>query len=172
MRLTTVGRHSGKTRSVILGYYEDGPNLVTMAMNGWKDAEPAWWLNLQAHPDATVELPDSTRAIKGGRRKATSANASGADGARWVTTSTGTPLAARPGPRSSSSNRGPLPHEAVTLRRSQRFGSHVRSTGAHSIADGQPFSWVSLSLPRPRARARRSCSTPRSRSRTKSPRRA
>ena len=65
MRLTTVGRHSGKKRSVILGYYEDGPNLITMAMNGWKDAEPAWWLNLQAHPDATVELPDSTRAIHG-----------------------------------------------------------------------------------------------------------
>jgi len=65
MRLTTMGRRSGKKRSVILGYYEDGPNLVTMAMNGWKDAEPAWWLNLQAHPDATVELPDGTRAIHG-----------------------------------------------------------------------------------------------------------
>jgi deazaflavin-dependent oxidoreductase (nitroreductase family) len=65
MRLTTVGRRSGKKRSVILGYYEDGPNLVTMAMNGWKDAEPAWWLNLQANPDATVELPDGTRAIHG-----------------------------------------------------------------------------------------------------------
>ncbi len=65
MRLTTLGRRSGKKRSVILGYYEDGPNLVTMAMNGWKDAEPAWWLNLQTHPDATVELPDGTRAIHG-----------------------------------------------------------------------------------------------------------
>jgi len=65
MRLTAVGRRSGKKRSVILGYYEDGPNLVTMAMNGWKDAEPAWWLNLQAHPDATVELSDGARAIHG-----------------------------------------------------------------------------------------------------------
>jgi deazaflavin-dependent oxidoreductase (nitroreductase family) len=65
MRLTTVGRRSGKERSVILGYYEDGPNLVTMAMNGWKDAEPAWWLNLQRHPDATVELTDGVRAIRG-----------------------------------------------------------------------------------------------------------
>ena len=65
MRLTTVGRRSGKKRSVILGYYEDGPNLVTMAMNGWKDAEPAWWLNLLAQPDATVELPDGARAIHG-----------------------------------------------------------------------------------------------------------
>ena len=50
---------------MILGYYEDGPNLVTMAMNGWKDTEPAWWLNLQAHPDAKVELSDAVRAIRG-----------------------------------------------------------------------------------------------------------
>ena len=49
MRLTTIGRRSGRTRAVIVGYFEDGTNLVTMAMNGWRSAEPAWWLNLQAH---------------------------------------------------------------------------------------------------------------------------
>jgi deazaflavin-dependent oxidoreductase (nitroreductase family) len=65
MRLTTVGRRTGRERSAILGYYEDGPNLVTLAMNGWGEAEPAWWLNLQAHPDATVDLPDGKRAIRG-----------------------------------------------------------------------------------------------------------
>ena len=32
MRLTTIGRHSGKERNAILGYYEEGPNLVTLAM--------------------------------------------------------------------------------------------------------------------------------------------
>ena len=63
--LTTVGRRSGKERRAILGYYEDGPNLVTMAMNGWAAPEPAWWLNLQAHPDATVEMADGTRAVRG-----------------------------------------------------------------------------------------------------------
>ena len=52
----TIGRRTGEERTVILGYFEDGPNLVTMAMNGWADPEPAWWLNLQAHPDATVDL--------------------------------------------------------------------------------------------------------------------
>ena len=41
---------------MILGYFEDGPNLVSMAMNGWGPAEPAWWLNLQADPQALVEL--------------------------------------------------------------------------------------------------------------------
>jgi hypothetical protein len=50
---------------VILGYFEDGPNLVTMAMNGWAADEPAWWLNLQAHPDASVGLPDGPRAVTG-----------------------------------------------------------------------------------------------------------
>ncbi len=30
MRLTTVGRRSGKARTAILGYFEDGPNLVTL----------------------------------------------------------------------------------------------------------------------------------------------
>jgi deazaflavin-dependent oxidoreductase (nitroreductase family) len=56
LRLTTTGRRTGERRPVIVGYYEDGPNLVTMAMNGWGAAEPAWWLNLQAHPEADVEL--------------------------------------------------------------------------------------------------------------------
>lgn len=65
LRLTTVGRRSGRGRSAILGYYEDGPNLVTMAMNGWGEPEPAWWLNLQAQPDAVVELPDRTIRVRG-----------------------------------------------------------------------------------------------------------
>ena len=64
MRLTTVGRRSGKTRSAILGYVEDGPNLVTMAMNGWMAPEPAWWLNLQTQPEAAIELRDGSRPIR------------------------------------------------------------------------------------------------------------
>jgi len=65
MRLTTTGRRTGQERSVILGYFEDGPNLVTMAMNGWADGEPAWWLNLQALPDARVALADGPRTVRG-----------------------------------------------------------------------------------------------------------
>jgi deazaflavin-dependent oxidoreductase (nitroreductase family) len=64
MRIHTKGRRTGETRTAILGYYEDGPNLFTLAMNGWGDPEPAWWLNLQANPNATVELPDGTREIR------------------------------------------------------------------------------------------------------------
>jgi deazaflavin-dependent oxidoreductase (nitroreductase family) len=64
MRLDTRGRRSGEARRAIIGYYEDGPNLVTLAMNGWGRAEPAWWLNLQASPDATVALADGPREVR------------------------------------------------------------------------------------------------------------
>src|SRR5918996_4471816 len=67
LRLTTTGRRSGEPRSVILGYWEDGPNLVSMAMNGWGAAEPAWWLNLQADPQAVVELAGGNRREVRGR---------------------------------------------------------------------------------------------------------
>ena len=63
MRLRTVGRRSGRERVAILAYFEDGPNLVTMAMNGWAYPEPAWWLNLLAHPDTEVDLKDGTRRV-------------------------------------------------------------------------------------------------------------
>ena len=56
LHLTTVGRMSGKERSVIVGYLEDGSNLVTLAMNGWDEGPPAWWLNLEARPNAVVRL--------------------------------------------------------------------------------------------------------------------
>ena len=62
-RLHTVGRRSGAARVAMVGYWHDGPNLYTLAMNGWGAPEPAWWLNLQAQPDATIDLPDGSRAI-------------------------------------------------------------------------------------------------------------
>jgi deazaflavin-dependent oxidoreductase (nitroreductase family) len=63
LRLKTIGRRSGQPRVAIVGYYEDGENLVTLAMNGWAEAEPAWWLNLQAQPDTTVELKAGFRSV-------------------------------------------------------------------------------------------------------------
>lgn len=64
MRVHTLGRRSGQSRVAIIGYYEDGLNLVTLAMNGWGRTEPAWWLNLQTSPDATVDLPEGPRAVR------------------------------------------------------------------------------------------------------------
>lgn len=74
LRLTTVGRKSGHERSVIIGYVEDGHDLVALAMNGWDEGHPAWWLNLEATPDAVVRLagqpsrPVHARAAAGEER--------------------------------------------------------------------------------------------------------
>lgn len=64
MGLTTTGRRSGAHRLVMVGYFEDGDELVTLAMNGWADTPPAWWLNLQANPEATVMLSDGPREVR------------------------------------------------------------------------------------------------------------
>ncbi|MEM9611629.1 MAG: nitroreductase/quinone reductase family protein [Actinomycetota bacterium] len=65
MWVTVTGRRSGQPRPVMLGYFDDGPNLVTMAMNGWGAPEPQWWLNLQADPAADVRLVDGTQSMIG-----------------------------------------------------------------------------------------------------------
>lgn len=64
MRLTTMGRLSGRERSVVLAYLQDGEDLVTLAMNGWAPGEPAWWLNLQEHPIALVDLKGGCRTVR------------------------------------------------------------------------------------------------------------
>ncbi len=56
LHLTAVGRTSGEQREVILGYIEDDSSPVVLAMNGWDEGQPAWWLNLEAHPDAVIRL--------------------------------------------------------------------------------------------------------------------
>jgi hypothetical protein len=61
-----LGVARGKERSVILGYMEDGPNLVTLAMNGWADGEPVWWLNL---PSASQSESRSRRPAVHGHGK-------------------------------------------------------------------------------------------------------
>jgi deazaflavin-dependent oxidoreductase (nitroreductase family) len=74
LRVTTVGRKSGQERNVIVGYLEDGRNLVTLAMNGFDEGHPSCWLNLEAHPDAVVRLahqrprPVRARQTAGGER--------------------------------------------------------------------------------------------------------
>jgi deazaflavin-dependent oxidoreductase (nitroreductase family) len=74
MHLTTIGRRSGERRGVIVGYIEDGSAPVVLAMNGWDEGQPAWWLNLEANPDAVIRLkgqPERTvraRSVEGDER--------------------------------------------------------------------------------------------------------
>lgn len=64
LRLHTTGRRSGRERVAILGYCDDGDRLVTLAMNGWGDTAPAWWLNLLDAPEATVDLVSGRRTVR------------------------------------------------------------------------------------------------------------
>jgi F420H(2)-dependent quinone reductase len=54
--LITTGRRSGEPRPVTLTYFEDGERFVVVGSNAGEDRHPAWWLNLQEHPDATVQI--------------------------------------------------------------------------------------------------------------------
>jgi deazaflavin-dependent oxidoreductase (nitroreductase family) len=49
---------------VIVGYVDDDANVVTLAMNGWAEPEPAWWLNLQADPDAMIDLGSGPQTVR------------------------------------------------------------------------------------------------------------
>ena len=54
--LTTTGRKSGQARTTPLFYIRDGDNLVLIASHGGAPTHPTWWLNLQAKPEAEVEI--------------------------------------------------------------------------------------------------------------------
>ena len=54
--LTTRGRRTGKVRTIPLLYVDDAGDYVLIASNGGAELHPAWYLNLQAQPDATVEI--------------------------------------------------------------------------------------------------------------------
>jgi deazaflavin-dependent oxidoreductase (nitroreductase family) len=52
--LETLGRKSGKLRSVPLLFVEDNGDWVVMASSGGDPRHPAWFMNLEAEPHATV----------------------------------------------------------------------------------------------------------------------
>ena len=62
--LTTTGRRSGKQRTVPLLYLMDGPNVVLVASNGGAVSHPNWWLNLQATPEAWIQIKDIRRRVQ------------------------------------------------------------------------------------------------------------
>jgi deazaflavin-dependent oxidoreductase (nitroreductase family) len=61
--LTTTGRRSGELRTVPLTYMTDGDRYVLVASNGGSDRHPAWWLNLEQTPRATVQVGSRTLAV-------------------------------------------------------------------------------------------------------------
>ncbi len=64
-QLTTIGRKSGEKRIVMIAYCKDGDDFVTIAMNGWDEGDPAWWLNMTANPEAELITPEGTFTVVG-----------------------------------------------------------------------------------------------------------
>jgi F420H(2)-dependent quinone reductase len=60
--LNTTGRKTGRKRTSPLLYVMDGEDFVIIASKGGAPTHPAWYLNLKANPDATVEVGD--RAVR------------------------------------------------------------------------------------------------------------
>ena len=58
--LTTRGAKSGEERTTPLVYSRDGDRVVIIASMGGAPKHPAWFLNLRANPDVTVELGTET----------------------------------------------------------------------------------------------------------------
>ena len=54
--LTTTGAKSGVARTTPLVYSKDGDRMVIIASMGGAPKHPAWYLNLLAHPEVTVEV--------------------------------------------------------------------------------------------------------------------
>ena len=54
--LTTTGARSGAPRENPLVYTQDGSRIVVIASKGGAPTHPAWYHNLVAHPEVTVEL--------------------------------------------------------------------------------------------------------------------
>ncbi|MEA2195086.1 MAG: hypothetical protein QOG42_1520 [Solirubrobacteraceae bacterium] len=54
--LTTTGRTSGEQRTTPLIHRTDGDRWVVIASKGGAPEHPAWYLNLQADPEAEIQV--------------------------------------------------------------------------------------------------------------------
>ena len=78
----SVGRKSGKRRTHPLLATKDGENIVVVASKGGVHKHPAWYHNLMANPETTVNWYGEVGGCAPGRRRGRSASASGSDDRR------------------------------------------------------------------------------------------
>jgi deazaflavin-dependent oxidoreductase (nitroreductase family) len=62
--LHTTGRRSGEPRQTPLSYTKDGEAYVVIASDGGAPHHPDWYLNLQDHPNAEVEVRGRRRPVR------------------------------------------------------------------------------------------------------------
>ncbi|NHZ70707.1 MAG: nitroreductase family deazaflavin-dependent oxidoreductase [Proteobacteria bacterium] len=61
--LTTQGERSGKSHTVPLLYLQEGDRFVVIASYGGRPADPQWYRNLIAHPEASIQVNTSTNDV-------------------------------------------------------------------------------------------------------------
>jgi deazaflavin-dependent oxidoreductase (nitroreductase family) len=62
--LDHVGAKSGTKRTTPLAYIPDAANLVIVASKGGNPRHPAWFHNLRANPDVTIQVGSERRAVR------------------------------------------------------------------------------------------------------------
>lgn len=62
--LTSTGRRSGQQRTAPVLYLVDGERLVVVGSNAGNKRAPAWSFNLQANPDAEVDVRGKRRSVR------------------------------------------------------------------------------------------------------------
>jgi deazaflavin-dependent oxidoreductase (nitroreductase family) len=62
--LEHVGARTGARRTSPLLYLEDGPNVVIVASKGGHPRHPAWYHNVRAHPEVTVQIGSERRPVR------------------------------------------------------------------------------------------------------------
>ena len=62
--LDHVGARTGTKRTSPLVYTVDGENLILVASKGGYPKNPAWFHNLLAHPDTTIQVGTERRPVR------------------------------------------------------------------------------------------------------------
>jgi deazaflavin-dependent oxidoreductase (nitroreductase family) len=62
--LTTDGRRSGESRTTPLIHRTDGDRWVVVASKGGAPSNPGWYENLQANPEATIQVRDERVPVR------------------------------------------------------------------------------------------------------------
>src|SRR4051794_10128709 len=62
--LDHVGAKSGVKRTIPLVYVDDGDDIVLVASKGGNPKNPAWFHNLRANPDTTVQVGSEQRRVR------------------------------------------------------------------------------------------------------------
>jgi deazaflavin-dependent oxidoreductase (nitroreductase family) len=62
--LDHVGAKSGKRRTTPLAYIDDGEAIVIVASKGGAPRHPAWFHNVRAHPETTVQVGSRRLAVR------------------------------------------------------------------------------------------------------------